>query len=343
MYGQAFTQFTPFQTADISEDINYESVISKVNTLITSPSQLIQNERCLFDIDDEAPFKDNYDLLSEYFQQQGCSGSTTVVTEVVSSNNNNNTRAWTTVFQDPVIGDGVIEILLKTRREKSITVVPETIYSSLKYDIRIVATGEFLRDLPFLLAKISIVNAVTLKPIENCTKGENETALTRAPNGPINEMKGIIRVHFDSSLSYSHGRQTVCLKLNFFKNDALYSPIITKQSLPVKVYARKPNKKSKPLPTNSAAAKQRALVKNKEFEKKKSGIKKAFKSGENTTTNATATTSENTTTSATAVSEFERKLDKLVQLGENFTHEDRQRITGILFSKLGFSFSLLKQ
>lgn len=242
--------------------------------------------------------------------------------ETVSKKEINPERTWSTAYKNELVGNGDVEISLKTRREKPTSLVPERLYSSLKYEVQITATGEFVRPLPFLLARISVVDAITLQPISKnnkaVTKGENESALTHPPNGPGNIIKGAIKVQFDSSISYHHDKREVCLEINFFMNEALDQPVLTKRTVPVKMFARKPNKKqTKNVPLVQAPPCSSKRKRDQVQEEPQSKIAKV---------------------DSFQLSDFEKKLDALVESSRSLSYEDRQRATGLIFSKFGLSF-----
>jgi len=236
-------------------------------------------------------------------------------------------RVWSTSYKnESLVGDGDVTISLKTRREKPTTLVPERLYSSLKYEMLITATGEFVRSLPFLLARISVVDAITLKPVSKnnkaVTKGENESALTHPPNGPGDVIKGAIRVQFDSSISYHHDKREVCLEMNFFMNEALDQPILTKRTVPVKMFARKPNKKhGKNAPPASSTLKRKREADVEEENQPK-----------------IAKVQHQQQPSTFQLADFERRLDELVEQSRHLSYEDRQRATGLILSKFGLPF-----
>jgi hypothetical protein len=229
-------------------------------------------------------------------------------------------RVWSTAFKNEIVGDGDVEITIKTRREKAANLVPERLYSSIKYELQIVATGEFVRTLPFLLARIQVVDAQSYQPIlknnKAVTKGENESALTHPPNGPGNLIKGAIKVQFDSSISYHHDKKEVCLEIGFYMNEALDKPIFIKRSVPVKMFARKPNKK----PSSKIEEKKEKLSKRKredEAEQQQPKVQKVKHSYEFST--------------------FAQQLDELVKQTQYLSDEDKQRATSLILSKFGLS------
>lgn len=235
-------------------------------------------------------------------------------------------RKWFTSYtNEPLVGSGDVEISLKTRREKPTSLVPERLYSSLKYEIQITATGEFVRSVPFLLARISVVDAKTFEPISKnnkaVTKGENESALTHPPNGPGNIIKGTIKVQFDSSISYHHDKREVRLEMNFFLNEALDKPILTKRTVPVKMFARKPNKKHNKTEVTPTKRKREAEVKE---EAQPAKIAKVAQP-------------------EFQFSDFEKRLDSLVESSINLSYEDRQRATGLILQKFGLLQFVLGQ
>lgn len=228
-------------------------------------------------------------------------------------------RVWFTCFKnDSLVGDGEVEIIIKTRREKATTLIPERLYSSLKYEMQITAKGDFVRSLPFLLARISVVDATTLEPVSKkdkaVMKGENESALTHVPSGPKDLVKGTIKVQFDSSISYHHDRREVALEIYFFMNDDLERPILTKRSVPVKMFARKPNKKKSKKDKEQSTNKRKRKVEEEESQLKVPKMQYETSSH---------------------FQNFMECLDKLVDQSMYLTCEERQRATGMMLSKFG--------
>lgn len=233
-------------------------------------------------------------------------------------------RVWSTSYKnEALVGDGEVEITIKTRREKPTNLVPERLYSSLKYELHIAANGDFVRSLPFLIARISVVDAAKLQPISKSNKavmkGENESALTHPPDGPGDIIKGAIKVQFDSSISFHHDKREVCLEMNFFMNDNLDQPILTKRTVPLKMFARKPNKKhnkNAPPPAPSSSKRKREADAEEEVQPKMPKISQ---------------------TPSFTILEFEKRLDELVEQSQYLSYEDRQRATGLILSKFGLS------
>ncbi|KAL0477974.1 hypothetical protein AKO1_005324 [Acrasis kona] len=231
-------------------------------------------------------------------------------------------NTWITVY-DTISGPYDVEIQIKTRREKPISTVPDILYSSLKYELLISASGDFVREVPFLLARFSVVDAETFKPVclengKSVMRGEDEGALTHTPTGPKDLIKGSIRVQFDSSISYHHAKRELCVEMSLFENEALQTPIFTKRTPPVKMYARKPNKKKieTSAPSTSVAKRKR---------EDEPAIAQKI---------ARVQVSEGFT-------EFSTRLDDLVLQSQAFSFEEKQRATALVLSKFGLSLPLI--
>jgi len=97
-------------------------------------------------------------------------------------------------------------------------------------------------DQQFILARISVND--TTGSIEKGTqllKGLIECALTRGKNS---EYEGTMKVQF-SDCSYHHKKGDFCWQIDYFFPSDLENSILTLQSAPFKVFARKPTKEKR--------------------------------------------------------------------------------------------------
>jgi len=99
-------------------------------------------------------------------------------------------------------------------------------------------------------------------------------------------------------------------------NEALDQPILIKRTVPVKMFARKPNKKhsSKTEKAPSSSKRKREV---ETIEEPQSKIVKTQPSAD--------------------FNDFSKKLDELVGQSQHLSFEDRQRATSLILSKFGLS------
>ncbi|KAL0487075.1 hypothetical protein AKO1_000999 [Acrasis kona] len=169
------------------------------------------------------------------------------------------TRRWqTTYVHKDYEGTVQVSISSKTRCEEPVDEVPTKMYSSLKYEIRQTASGPLTTSLPFLLGRITVIEADTQQEIKkdkrSVLKGTIETALTKTP--PVgtarkkktftdeNHFNGVMKVQH-TDCSYHHKKSDFCWQISYFVPSDLDNPILIMQSAAYKVYARKPNQNKK--------------------------------------------------------------------------------------------------
>jgi len=151
-------------------------------------------------------------------------------------------RSWNIVSASTSIQQGLTaRITNKTRCEEPCPIVPDILYSSLKYEIRMTLTGNFL-DSQFILGRISVVD--TEGKIDSgvqLLKGLIECACTRTKNGTY---EGTFKSQF-VDCSYHHKKGDFCWQIDYFFPHDLTTSILTIQSAPFKVFARKPTKEKR--------------------------------------------------------------------------------------------------
>src|SRR5690606_3349556 len=83
-------------------------------------------------------------------------------------------RVWLDVFNnDKIIKKEELKNVIvrsKTRRDKPLEAVPERMYSSLKYEIQLTASGQFIKNVPFILARIKVVDSKTFEVVKKNNK-----------------------------------------------------------------------------------------------------------------------------------------------------------------------------
>src|SRR5690606_382584 len=116
--------------------------------------------------------------------------------------------------------------------------VPERMYSSLKYEIQLTASGQFIKNVPFILARIKVVDSKTFEVVKknnkDVLKGVIESALTQS-NNDKHVFNGTLKVQF-VDISYHHEKREFCWEIHYFTPDDLQNPIIIKRSAAFRVY-----------------------------------------------------------------------------------------------------------
>lgn len=174
-------------------------------------------------------------------------------------------RTWKTVFVDRSFlsaGDDDVEVRAKTRCDTPCLSVPDRLYSSMKYEIRQRAVGQFVNKVPFLLSRISVVDPVSGLEVRRnnrpAVKGTIEAALVKptdkkkkrpalaaSPNALPLVLEGNLRAQFQD-ISFHADHALYCWQISYFSPSDLEHAILTKRSPSFKVFARKPGN---PAPT----------------------------------------------------------------------------------------------
>jgi len=217
-------------------------------------------------------------------------------------------RVWLDVFNnDKIIKREELKNVIvrsKTRRDKPLEAVPERMYSSLKYEIQLTASGQFIKNVPFILARIKVVDSKTFEVVKknnkDVLKGVIESALTQS-NNDKHVFNGTLKVQF-VDISYHHEKREFCWEIHYFTPDDLQNPIIIKRSAAFRVYARKPNQKKPKRKRDSDSA-----------SRKKQKVE-------------TLDQSPNFT-------EFCRRLEELVDFNKKLCEDERKRAMEMVLSK----------
>lgn len=161
-------------------------------------------------------------------------------------------RRWQVSYVAPQYeGKLHVDVTSKTRCEKPMGCVPDTLYSSLKYEVRQHVTGPACSEQQFLLGKITVIDSTTgqevLKDDQSILKGIVEGALTRSvktTSGPARNddsaacFEGVLKCQFNS-VSYHHGKARFQWQISYFIPEDLDNPILKCISAPFLVLARK--------------------------------------------------------------------------------------------------------
>ncbi|KAL9642735.1 hypothetical protein ABK040_009812 [Willaertia magna] len=210
-------------------------------------------------------------------------------------------RIWSTSFKDEgTVGNGDIQILIKTRRDKPSEYLPDKMYSSLKYELIQTAKGDFLKNIPFLLCRATVIDSTTLEEIKKqkpVLKGNVEVALTKPTTSKKDdEFECRMKTQFD--FSYHQDKRLISMELKYYLPDQLEQPILIKRSCPLRVYARKPNKP------------KRKKDQDKEEKLKKQKIEQQ-----------------------TSFNEFMQKLEHCFSLANSFAEEEKKKAMDIIMLK----------
>lgn len=151
-------------------------------------------------------------------------------------------RTWSVFYQnDKVLTlDSQIQIVVKTRNDEPTTVIPNRMFSSLKYEFEFQVIPGFLNSTikPILLGKLQVIDAETneeiIKNDKPVLKGVTEGCLTTDENS-ILKMK--LKLQFGEM---SHGEKKDCrFQLCLYTPSDLFCPVLVLKSSSFKVYARR--------------------------------------------------------------------------------------------------------
>lgn len=162
-------------------------------------------------------------------------------------------RAWKVLSnikdqKDREVGDKVV-IEIKTRSDKAQNVLPDRLYSSLKYEFRqTVSLGLRMTDTGVMMCKMEIVDpdnpSVELLNAngERLVRGiQDFTAITVNKKNTCLEVKSKFQF---TGVSYHHDKKFFAMKLSYF--DPSYdmsAPVFSMISAPFQVFARRPTQK----------------------------------------------------------------------------------------------------
>eukprot|EP01080_Neovahlkampfia_damariscottae_P010894 gene10894-3598_t len=155
-------------------------------------------------------------------------------------------REWQVLTIDETIlkeKENFLTISCKTRTEAPQKIVPNRMYSSLKYELNLVLKNSSFvgNPLPFVICQISVVDPFTnVEVIKN-----NQTVLKEKTDSVLNQLEnkdyqGKLKVQF-TNVSYHREKKEYCWKIKFFDPKDLNKVILSMKSGSFRVYARKPN------------------------------------------------------------------------------------------------------
>jgi len=202
------------------------------------------------------------------------------------SNNRINSieRQWKVLYlQQPSANIKGCKIEIRTRNEEPCSVVPERLYSSLKYEIyHEIPASLFDEKIAVLMAKVQIVNPD--KSEEEIIKRNDGNVIIKgtssmAPVTINQEGMDILtcrqKVQF-TDVSFHHEKKFFAFKVSYFKPNNLKDPILVMLSAPFQVFARRPRKKKRKLSEDSSTQPAAKKPKKQQQPKKKENALEKF-------------------------------------------------------------------
>jgi len=172
--------------------------------------------------------------------------------EIVEDQN----RFWSVSLKTQGMNDKDIALFWKTRNQSYRTSIPDRMYSSLKYEIKVTLNALHI-SLPFVLARIYVLEENFEKRKEkNTLTGVVECAMSKEKNSYV----GYLKVQMSHTLSFYHSKRAFLFQVRFFDPQEVEKEkhFASITSPPFKVYARKPNKVEKKKPSNNNAIKKKS-------------------------------------------------------------------------------------
>lgn len=155
-------------------------------------------------------------------------------------------RDWKITQIDEKYNSLSYNITTKTRCETPSSQVPDVLYSSLKYEIKQTISASLIKDQQFILGRISVVDSqgkvASLNEKGNLLKGLVECALTKGKQ--TDDFEGTMKAQF-VDCSYHHKKGDFCWLITYYLPSDLENSILSIQSAPFKVFARKPTAKKR--------------------------------------------------------------------------------------------------
>eukprot|EP01080_Neovahlkampfia_damariscottae_P007881 gene7881-12350_t len=152
-------------------------------------------------------------------------------------------RLWNIVYVDEQLkNDNIsVEVTSKTRCEEPNFEVPETLYSSLKYEINQKVYSNQCKEEQFVLSRIQIVDASTGVILSKSMKGVTECSLTKTD---IKSFQGVLKCQF-ADLAHYNKKTDLCWEINYHLPSDIQKSVLRVRSAPFKVFARKPTIKKR--------------------------------------------------------------------------------------------------
>uniref|UniRef100_A0A7S1KTF8 Uncharacterized protein n=1 Tax=Percolomonas cosmopolitus TaxID=63605 RepID=A0A7S1KTF8_9EUKA len=249
--------------------------------------------------------------------------STTTTKEMEAENESRDTgaddndprRAWA-IIEKHTPYNLQVHVCSKTRCDPETTIVPKQMFSSLKYQIKvIIKCDDVLRnEFSCLIARCTVVDAEDgyreiLKDGSIILDDTPEVALSLTKDG----FSGTLKVRF-TDCSYHHNSHDFCWVLKFFAPKNLTTPLLVVRSGAYRVLARRPKsvttkKPKKPNAKKDTTTKSSNKGKNKKEKKRSEADLNPFAA-------------------------FESKLDELVQSTKYFKEDEKRTAMELVSKKL---------
>ena len=154
-------------------------------------------------------------------------------------------RSWNIVFMDEqlrVNDENIsVEITSKTRCQEPNPEVPETLYSSLKYEITQKFNSKICKQEQFVLSRISLVDASNGVVLSKSMKGVTECSLTKTEQKTF---YGVLKCQF-ADLAHYNKKSDLSWEINYYLPSDIQKSVLAIRSAPFKVFARKPKIKKR--------------------------------------------------------------------------------------------------
>jgi hypothetical protein len=182
-----------------------------------------------------------------------------------------------------------ISLQWKTRSQEFVRNIPHRMYSSLKYEFKLSLVSSM--EMPFVLARISILEDSVQKEASEPLSGTVESAMSREKNN----YRGLLKVQISPKLTHYHTKSSYCFEIRILDPQNLEKEIISMKSPSFKIYARKPQENDKKRKQEGCSVKP--VKKMKEEEDAKEGLNE--------------------------IVEFTQCLDQLMVLSSKLSEQDR--------------------
>lgn len=185
----------------------------------------------------------------------------------------NDDKRFFTTYKDPNVMqiEDDVTIQCKTRIDPPSDQMPQIFYSTIKYQLIQKAHGNFIRDIPLIVASCSLLDADTGAPVQKhhdtsptfAPGSEVVTGLTKRVQKSDNTAECKSKIQFD--FSFHKEKKETYLEIQYFLPHKLNDPILIKRSPCFRIYARKPNKR--PRSNNNKTELQKHSKKRKKTKK----------------------------------------------------------------------------
>eukprot|EP01080_Neovahlkampfia_damariscottae_P007330 gene7330-11649_t len=156
-------------------------------------------------------------------------------------------RKWNINQVEETFKNSQSQLILRSRKEKETDVLPERLYSSIKYELNC-ELKNVPSNLKFLYVKLTCVDGNSKDEILKQNKtpiisGITETGISSSVVDSKNFFTTCLKLQFND-VSYHHNKKNFAFKVSYFLNDDLKKPVLTLISPNFLVLARKPNQQT---------------------------------------------------------------------------------------------------